>query len=235
MAFNVLKCKILHTGRTNPKYKYSVGGSQIQVTERECDIGVNITANLKPTVHCNDMARKATGVLGQLSRAFHYRDRKVFKKLYLQQVRPLLEFSSPVWSPWTNEDIETLENVQKKFVRMVSGLQGTTYEERLAELEILSLKNRRLQLDLTQVFKIVHGIDRVDSRTWFELVGQQPNTNTRLTSHPYNIKGGRANLEIYRNFFSNRIVAHWNALPPQLKENQSLPCFKTRLREHLNR
>ena len=31
-------------------------------------------------------------------------------------------------SPWHAKDIEKLENVQRKFVRNVSGLQSTTYE-----------------------------------------------------------------------------------------------------------
>jgi hypothetical protein len=42
-----------------------------------------------------------------------YRDRHVFVRLYVQYVRPHLEFSVPAWSPWQKADKECLEKVQK--------------------------------------------------------------------------------------------------------------------------
>jgi hypothetical protein len=42
-------------------------------------------------------------------------------------VRPHLEFAVQEWSPWTHQDREELERVQKKAVGMVSRLSGTTY------------------------------------------------------------------------------------------------------------
>ena len=47
---------------------------------------------------------------------------------------------------------------------MISGLRINNYEDRLKELRILSLKDRRIQFDRVQTFKIVHEIDRVDKR-----------------------------------------------------------------------
>jgi hypothetical protein len=54
-------------------------------------------------------ARTAQTVLFQISRAFHYRDRHVFIRLYVQYVRPHLEFAVPAWSPWLEADKEVLE------------------------------------------------------------------------------------------------------------------------------
>ncbi len=44
--------------------------------------------------------KDSADVLGQLTRAFTYRDRHIFKKLYVQYVRPHTEFSVQAWSPW---------------------------------------------------------------------------------------------------------------------------------------
>ena len=74
-------------------------------------------------------------------------------------MRPHLEFAVPAWSPWTQGDREVLEKVQRRAVRMVSGLRGTTYEEKLAEIGILTLEERRLQYDLVHTFKIIRGFD----------------------------------------------------------------------------
>ena len=96
-------------------------------------------------------------VLFQLLRSFSYRDKKVFLKLYITYVRPHLEFASPVWNPWLRKDIKLLERVQLKFVRNVQGLRTTEYRDRLNELGILSLENRRLYLDLVETFKGAQG------------------------------------------------------------------------------
>ena len=53
------------------------------------------------------------------------------------------------WSPWTQEDINLQENVQRRDLRMTSGLAGQTYEERLIEVGLTSLEARRLRGDLT--------------------------------------------------------------------------------------
>ncbi len=48
-------------------------------------------------------------------------------------VRLHLEFAVQAWSPWSQQDKEVLERVQKRAVNMVSSLQGTSYEEKIGE------------------------------------------------------------------------------------------------------
>ena len=116
MKFNIPKCKIMHLGRSNPCYEYTMDGVKLAVIEEEKDIGVTIQRNLKPSKHCKRVAGTASAVLRQLTRNFHYRDKNIFKKLYMQYVRPHLEFAAPAWSPWLQEDKEILEKVQKKAI-----------------------------------------------------------------------------------------------------------------------
>jgi len=40
---------------------------------------------------------------------------------------------------------------------MTSGLSGSTYEEKLREVGLTSLENRRKRGDMIQVWKILHG------------------------------------------------------------------------------
>ena len=76
---------------------------------------------------------------------------------------------------------------------MISGLRGNNYEDRLKELRILSLKDRRIQFDMVQTFKIVHEIDRVDRRVWFEFVEDRGKRVTWLSVDPLNIKSKLSN------------------------------------------
>ena len=63
-----------------------------------------------------------------------------FVKLYKQYVRPHLEFAVTAWSPWSEADKECLEKVQKRAVKMISGLASRDYNERLAELGLETLE-----------------------------------------------------------------------------------------------
>ena len=125
MQFNVSKCKIMHVGRSNPRAEYTMSGTRLETTESERDIGVKIHQSLRPSTQCREAASRANVVLGQITRAFHFRDRSTFVKLYKQYVRPHLEFSVPAWSPWTQGDSETLERIQKRAVRMIPACRGS--------------------------------------------------------------------------------------------------------------
>jgi hypothetical protein len=43
---------------------------------------------------------------------------------------------------------------------MVSGLKSKDYHERLAELVMTTLEERRREMDMVQTFKIMNGIDK---------------------------------------------------------------------------
>ncbi len=140
MQFNVGKSHALRPQEFGHKYK--MNGQELQETEEEVDIGVMVTKDLKPAGQCQRATKTAQTVLGQLARAFTYRDRHIFMKLYVQYVRPHLEFSVQAWSPWTEADKECLEKVQRRAVGMVSGLAARDYEERLRELGHTSWKGQ---------------------------------------------------------------------------------------------
>jgi hypothetical protein len=162
---------------------------------------------------------------GQLARAFHYRDRNTFVRLYTMYVRPHLEFSSVAWSPWKQADIECLERVQKRAVGMVSGLAGHSYEDRLAELGMVTLKERRHQQDMLQTYKILKGVDAVETSTWFTpaaTVGR----STRAIADPLNLRIPAPRLEIRKNFFSQRVPKEWNEVPADLKNAATVNGFR---------
>ena len=122
---------------------------------------INENGALYVSFHCfsepNTKICLTLNILKQITRAFMYRDRKVFLLLYKQFVRCHLEFAIPAWSPWLVQDIEILERVQKKAVNFIVGLSGKTYEEKLSELNLTSLADRRKKFDLVQTFKILNG------------------------------------------------------------------------------
>ena len=226
MEFNVKKCKVMHLGRTNIKQDYFMNGHKLEQITEEKDLGVIFQDTLKPSKQCSEAAKNANFALGQITRAFHYRDRKIFLSLYKQFVRPHLEYSTPAWSPWLLGEIETLERVQRRAVKQITGLQSTTYEGKLKELGIQTLKERRIRSDMITTYKILKGYVNVNPETWFQQVGNQPLRHTRLTMHPLNLLHKNSKTEARKNSFSVRIPPTWNNLPNKVKDSTSIESFK---------
>ena len=173
------------------------------------------------------------GVLCQILRSFHFRDKSNFLKLYKTYVRPHLEFSAPVWSPWLQKDIDILERVQRKFTKNVSGLGGKPYDQRLIELELLSLEDRRRYLAIVETFKMLNGYTNVDYRELFDLNRDVTRRVTRAADCPMDIVVKRSHLDIRKNFYTNSIAPIWNGLPIDLKLMTKLEMFKAHLKTHL--
>ena len=93
MSLNVQKCKLMHAGHANQQYEYSMNTTVLETTAEERDLGVVMSATLKPKSQCAKAARTTQTVLSQIARAFHFRDKNVFLNLYKQYVRPHLEFA----------------------------------------------------------------------------------------------------------------------------------------------
>ena len=163
-----------------------------------------------------------------------HRDKVTWVNLYKVYVRSTLECSVQAWSPWTQEDIDILESVQKRAIRMVSGLQGRTYEERLFELGLTSLEDRRKRGDMIEVWKILHGEEDVDASTWFTLASKATDRKTRNTSDLLNLSQPKWSHQFRKNFFSVRVVEQWNSLPSGLKSSTNLNMFKNNYDSLLN-
>jgi hypothetical protein len=231
IQFNISKCKIMHVGRSNPGYKYSMHGVELKEIEEETDVGVLVHKTLKPARQCEKAANTANAVLRLIQRNFHYRDRHTYLKLYKQYVRPHLEFCGPAWAPWAAADIEKLENVQRKAIKMVSGLQHRIYEDRCTELGIQTLAERRKEQDLAQVFRYSKSVGGIGPEVMFEAAAAREGVITRQTGDGLNFKIPAARLEIRKNSFAVRTVKHWNQLPIEIKSAQDCEAFKKKLKK----
>jgi len=76
--------------------------------------------------------------------------------LYKALVHPHVEYANSIWSPYKKGNIEAIEKVQKRATKLVMSLKKLPYKEHLLQLNLHTLKYRRLRGDMIEVYKIIH-------------------------------------------------------------------------------
>ena len=147
--------------------------------------------------------------------------------LYTTLIRPHLAYCPQVWNPHLKRDTNILEGVQRRATKIVPELQNMSYEDRLVELKLYPLVDRRLRGDMIAVFKIVNGLTDCskDLISVNESAVYSTRSNNMQLHHP-NRK--IAKHKFRENFFTHRIVLPWNALSNHVISSKSVGEFKGR-------
>ena len=99
-------------------------------------------------------------MLGFLRRNLRVSNESTKTSAYRSMVRPLLEYCSTVWSPYTQEHIQNIEMVQRRAARYVTNRYHSTSSvtSMLDHLERETLESRQTKNQLVMFFKIIHGL-----------------------------------------------------------------------------
>jgi hypothetical protein len=138
-------------------------------------------------------------------------------------VHPILEYRAARWDPYREEQIYTLDRVQKKAAKFAYNMSESNSE---------TLSQRRKLARICALFKAYSG-----ERAW-KVIGdrlQRPNYLSRIY-HDWKIRNRRQRTDIGKYFFVNRTIHLWNRLPAEILG--SIPCkpsaFRKRVRRVIN-
>ena len=232
LKFNPDKCfsmRLTHS-RTPKIYSYELGGHILQYTNNHTYLGIDICNNLSWNKHINRIASSASRSLGFIKRNLYSCPKHIKATAYLTLVRPLLEYSSSVWDPHSQDLINKLERVQRRAARFVVNdySRHSSVSDMLNQLGWSSLETRRTANRLNTLHKARLGLLSLPIDDLLQPV-HRPSRHL----HPNAYQLLQTNKDCYKFSFFPRTVKDWNSLPFDLTITDP-KLFKNQVLEHLS-
>ncbi|XP_022164892.1 uncharacterized protein LOC111029945 [Myzus persicae] len=104
LKVNASKCRVMTftRSRSTIPFDYNISGLTIARVDNLIDLGFKLARNLSPSPHIAMITSRAFKVLGFIMRlSKDFKLSKSLKSLYCALVRPILEYGSVIWDPYT--------------------------------------------------------------------------------------------------------------------------------------
>ena len=195
-------------------------------------LGLLFTDDLKWSKHIKIIGNKALQKIGLLFRLRAYLSRKQMETIYLNVIRPALEYASIIYDNSAVKDMLFLDNVQRKAALTCTGTLRRTHNSALVkELCWTELGTRRKVTKLVWFFKIkifqspqylynlilpnlMHfNTSRIVTRSTSLIAIKLVNTKCRT-------------MKYYKSFFPD-CIRNWNSMKLETVSNLSLVQFKS--------
>ena len=212
MSFNAGKCVVLKI-KDKIKYPYTLCGKVLETVEHQKDLGVWVSNDLSPKKHISEVVKKCNQRIGLVKRCFTDLTPDKIKVLYTTMIRPVLEYASPAWSPYYKCDANKLDAIQNKIQKLAK--EPLTFE---------SLESRRIKIDLKETFKFIHNKYKTPAENYFS------KSTIRLRGHSHKLLKPHVKTNVRKNFFSVRVIDHWNSLPDDTVCAPTTDAFDQKMR-----
>ena len=230
MKFNPSKCSVLtfssHRQRQQTRM-YTLCGVFLQNVTEAKYLGINLSSDLKWSLHIQQTASKANSMLGLLRRNISRCATQLREQAYFALIRSRLEYCAAIWDPHLAKDVNRLESVQRRAARFVKQANDpcASVSAMLRELNWLPLKERRRDIRLAFLFQIIKGGVAVQAEDYLT----KADSRTRnLHAHKY--RHINSNSDQFKNSFFVRTIPQWNDLTEASVNADTARAFKASLR-----
>ena len=219
MEFHPAKCNVLRITRKKNRitFPYTLHGHVLEEVASAKYLGITMTNDMTWNEHIGKTASKANKKLGFLRRNIKTRDQSLKEKAYKTIVRPTMEYCSTVWDPYYETHSDTLEKVQRRAARWVTGRfhNMSSPSAMIQDLGWRDLNQRRANSRLCMLYKISQGLVDIP-------IGQY----LKYSRDGVHFQTIYARTKYYEFSFFPRTVAAWNELPSDTLSAPNLAMFK---------
>ena len=224
MSFNPTKCQVIHVTRLKAPIpsKHFLHNIELESTSPAKYLRVTVSDDLKWGKHIDNITKKANQTLGFLKRNINVHNQDLRSTAYKPLMRPQLEYTSSVWSPHSDQDINKIESAQRRAARWATHDYRSTSSvtEMLRNLDWRPLDQRRIDNRLVMIYKITYDIVAIPLTEYLI-----PNRRESKFIHPLAYRQIPTATNYYKYSFFTRTVVHWNALYTSIIMLQTLAQF----------
>ena len=228
-AFNDDKFEYLPFGPPSDRIYLSPSGVQIRKKELVKDLGVYMSSDCTFKTHIKTCVKAANKVSSWILRTFITRDKFVMKVLLQSLLVPKLEYASVVWSPFEDQYIQMLENIQRKFTSRMAQYQTwdeelqmyictVDYVDRIKDLKIYSLERRRERFMILYAYRVIIGLLKFQ---WFEAYEDHEDSGIKLRAK-YKRRAPQKVRRCRHSSFFYKGPQLYNLLPVELRQFEEI-------------
>lgn len=167
LNLNVKKSKFIsyHRGKLKYDLDYTIKNEPIERVKVINDLGIILDEKMNFKSHIAFITAKAKSRFGWIKHfGREFEDPWTIKKLFFTFVLPIVEYGSQIWGPYTGETTARIESIQKQFLlfalrkmKWSNGFKLPSYENRLLELQMITLAERRKIAQILMVHNVLLG------------------------------------------------------------------------------
>ena len=234
MKFNIPKCCCLRfteakIHRVNSTYH--LYDTSLSLSDHCKYLGVILQSSLKWNRHIEKTIAGTNSILGLLRRNIKVASTYVKDLAYRALIRPKLEYTSVVWSPWQQFLVDNIEKVQRRSARYVLNdyRSDSSVTAMINHLNWESLEDHHNKASLHTFYKMFNNLTTIP---YIQYVQLSTVTSTRY-SHPFKLIPMLAKKNLLKYSFLSRTIPLWNQLPQDLVNSNSLISFKNKLDDYM--
>ena len=158
---------------------------------------------------CRPSYKKANNSLAFLRRNLYNCPSHTKAQSYQTLVRPILEYASSAWDPYTQSSINKLEGVQPRAARFVAGDYRTTssVSEMISNLGWETLQEGRTEAKMVMMYRITYGLIDISAISLLHPATLSTRGNSMRYLQPF------CRTDAYQWYFFPSGIRLWNQLP----------------------
>ena len=220
MSFNSEKFELLRYKSKKSKLIQSTtsyisdNGSVIQEKSHVRDLGVTLSNDATFSQHIFEKCASVRSKIAWVLRTFKSREKTSMITLWKTLIMCHLDYCSQLWSPIRTGNIQSLELLQKSYLRKISGMSEISYWDQLKHLKLYSLERRRERYQIIYTWRIMEKqVPNFESTPildqWNPRRGRECKIPSVISSAPLSIKSIRfASLPIKGPRLFNSLPQH---------------------------
>ncbi|XP_072033080.1 uncharacterized protein [Amphiura filiformis] len=169
------------------------------------------------------MTAKANRTLGFIRRNLGRCSSSIKQQAYTTLVRSQLEYGATIWDPYRQNQIDSIEKIQRRAVRFITGnyqREASVTAMRL-DIGLPTLEDRRKQSRLVTMYKILNHQVAVPLPDYIT-----PKGRATRSQHQHRFTRLSTSTDSYKYSFFPRTMKDWDELPHSTIELPTLEQFK---------